>query len=223
MNDYFKKNLAIFSPGEIKSLEDKHVFVAGCGGLGGSVIELLVRSGIGHLSLADMDRFEDTNMNRQILCTVDTLGKSKAETARLRALQINPSIDVRPYNYEINENNARNLISGCDLVIDALDSISARLVLEDACAAEGIHLVHGAVKGWALQTGICPPGANILHKLYAGRNAAGPAGGIAMTIFTCASFQVSEAVKYLLKRPDTLIGSLMFFDLLSKESQIIPF
>ena len=222
MEDYFEKNLAIFTPAEKDLLKEKKVLVAGCGGLGGSIIELLARSGIGHLVLADSDVFEPSNMNRQILCTVDTLGKGKADTAAARVLSINPDADVKVVDQMLCAENAPGLIRDCDIVIDALDSVASRLMLEEACAAEGKYLIHGAVNGWALQIGVCPPGSGMLKTLYGGKNATTYAGGgIAMTVVSCASFEVSEAIKILLDRPDSLSGKMLFFDLLSKESQII--
>jgi len=224
MDDYFIKNLAFLTREEMNILSGKKVLVAGCGGLGSSVTELLARSGIGHLVLVDRDVFEPSNMNRQILCTTDTLGKSKALTAKERVISINPDADVLAYECFLDKNNACSLIKGCDIVIDALDSVPSRLELEDACACEGIPLVHGAVNGWALQAGICPAGAGILHLLYSGKRTTSHAGGgIAITVFTCASFEVSEAIKLLLDKPDALVGKLIFFDLFSKESQLISF
>ena len=223
MSDLFEKNLAIFTSDEKDLLKEKKVLVVGCGGLGGSVIELLARSGIGRLVLADMDVFEPSNMNRQILCTVDTLGKGKAETAAARVLSINPEADVQAVTERLSEDNAPGLIRDCDIVIDALDSVASRLMLEEACAKENKYLIHGAVSGFALQIGVCPPGSGMLQTLYGGKNATAHAGGgIAMTVFSCASFEVSEAIKILLGRPDSLSGNFLFFDLLSKESQIIP-
>jgi len=219
---FFEKNKAIFSQEEMKVLADKKVLVAGCGGLGSSVIEILARSGVGHLIVADGDRFEPSNMNRQILCTTDTLGQSKAGTAAARIHSINPEADVQTVCGRLDRTNLKELLPGCDLVIDALDSVSSRLMLEDACKEEGLFLIHGAVNGWFLQAGVCPPGAGLLHRLYAAHDHDGPSGGgIAMTVFTCAAFEVSEAIKFLLKRPDVLTGQLVFFDLLSKESEII--
>ena len=222
MNEFFMKNLAIFSPEEMDILKQKKVFVAGCGGLGSSVIELLARSGIGHLVAADRDVFEPSNMNRQILCTTETLGKRKAEAASERVQLIDPTIDIQAVVTDLNESNLRELIEGCDLVIDALDSVSSRLLLENACAEKELFLIHGAVNGWALQVGVCPPKSSMLHTLYGGKEATEHAGGgIAMTVFTCAAFEVSEAIKLLLHRPDSLAGNFLFFDLLSKESQVI--
>ena len=114
MTEYFKKNQAIFSPEEMALLADKKILVAGCGGLGGSVIELLSRSGIGHLIVADGDQFEPSNMNRQLLCTTDTLGRSKAEAAAGRILSINPDADVRTVCRRLDRDNLKELLSGCE-------------------------------------------------------------------------------------------------------------
>ena len=220
--EFFSKNSAIFSPEEMSVLADKKILVAGCGGLGSSVIELLSRSGIGHLIVADGDQFEPSNMNRQILCTPDTLGSSKARAAAQRILSINPDCDVQAVCCRLDKANLKDLLPGCDLVIDALDSVSGRLMLEDACEEAGLFLIHGAVNGWFLQAGVCPPGAGMLHTLYASHDQDGPSGGgIAMTVFTCAAFEVSEAIKHLLHRPDTFTGKFLLFDLLSKETEII--
>lgn len=222
MDAYFMKNSAVFTPDEMKSLAERKILVAGMGGLGGAVTELLARSGIGHLVLADGDRFEPSNMNRQILCTTDTLGQSKAQAGKDRVLKIHPGAFVQAFEGFLNRENALALMEGCDLVIDALDSVSSRLELEEACALKSLPLVHGAVNGWSIQAGICPAGANLLHLLYSGRKLNGYAGGgIATAVFTCAAFQVSEAIKLLLNKPDAMVGKLLFFDLISKESQFL--
>ncbi|MBR3244358.1 MAG: HesA/MoeB/ThiF family protein [Parasporobacterium sp.] len=221
---YFEKNLAIITEEEQKILSEKKVFVAGCGGLGGSIAELLCRSGFSDLTFADGDVFEPTNMNRQILCTEKTLGHSKAQAAAERARLISPEIKVETVSGFITQDNVRDLIHGKDLVIDALDSINARLMLEDACAAEDIYLVHGAVSSWMIQTAVCPPGAGLLHSLYkGGSDSQKSAGGTGVAVFVCASFEVTEAIKLLTGRKDSLSGQVLFFDLYEKESQIVDF
>ncbi|MBR2832471.1 MAG: HesA/MoeB/ThiF family protein [Oscillospiraceae bacterium] len=219
---YFVKNLAILTEEEQKLLSEKRVLVAGCGGLGGSVIELLCRSGFMHLTVVDGDVFEPSNMNRQILCTTETLGQSKALTAAKRARLISPEIEIEAVADFITEENIRGLIRGKDLVMDALDSVEGRLMLEDACAAEGVCLVHGAVKEWMIQTAVCPPGAGVLHKLYKGKTGSGGTpGGVGVNVFSCASFEVTEAIKLMTGREGTLSGKILFFDLYEKESQIV--
>lgn len=224
MKSYFEKNLAILTEEEQKLLAEKKILVAGCGGLGGSVIELLCRSGFLNLTVVDGDVFEPTNMNRQILCTTKTLGKSKSESAAERARLISPDIKIEAVTEFITAENVTDLVHGKDLVIDALDSVEGRLILEDACAKEGVFLVHGAVRDWMVQTAVCPPGAGILHKLYQGRTGSfGSPGGVGVNVFSCASFEVTEAIKLLTGKEGTLLGKVLFFDLFEKESQIVDF
>lgn len=224
MMSYFEKNLAILTEEEQKLLSEKKILVAGCGGLGGSVIELLVRSGFLNLTLVDGDVFEPSNMNRQLLCTTKTLGTSKALAAAERARLISPEIRIEAVTEFITEENIKDLIHGKDLVIDALDSAEGRLMLEDACAEENIFLVHGAVRSWMVQVAVCPPGAGLLHLLYSGdTHFEKTGGGIGVNVFTCASFEVIEAIKLMAGWEDTLEGQVLFFDLFSKESQLVDF
>ena len=207
---------------EQKLLSEKNVLVAGCGGLGGSVIELLCRSGFLNLTVVDGDVFAPSNMNRQILCTTETLGKSKALAAAERARLISPDIKIEAVTDFITEENIKDLIHGKDLVMDALDSVEGRLMLEDACAAEGITLIHGAVRDWMIQVAVCPPGAGLLHKIYhTSTSPKGSPGGVGVNVFSCASFEVTEAIKFLTGREGSLNGQILFFDLYEKESQII--
>ena len=219
---YFEKNLAIMTEEEQKMLSEKKVLVAGCGGLGGSVIELLCRSGFLNLTVVDGDVFSPSNMNRQILCTTKTLGQSKALSAAERARLISPEITIEAVPDFITKDNIKALIHGKDLVMDALDSVEGRLMLEDACAAEGVTLIHGAVRDWMIEVAVCPPGAGILHKIYKeGTSPKGSPGGVGVNVFSCASFEVTEAIKVLTGREGSLTGQILFFDLYEKESQVI--
>ena len=207
---------------EQKLLAEKKVLVAGCGGLGGSVIELLCRSGFLNLTVVDGDVFSPSNMNRQILCTTKTLGQSKALAAAERARIISPEITIEAVTDFITKDNIKALIHGKDLVMDALDSVEGRLMLEDACAAEGVTLIHGAVRDWMIEVAVCPPGAGILHKIYKeGTSPKGSPGGVGVNVFSCSSFEVTEAIKVLTGREGSLTGQILFFDLYEKESQVI--
>ena len=219
---YFEKNLAIMTEEDQQLLAKKKVLVAGCGGLGGSVIELLCRSGFMNLTVVDGDVFSETNMNRQILCTTETLGQNKALAAVERARLISPEINIKAVTEFITKDNIKTLIHGNDLVMDALDSIECRLLMEDACAEEGIPIIHGAVRDWMIQVAVCPPGAGILHKIYnVETSPKGSPGGVGVNVFSCASFEVTEAIKLLTGREGLLSGQVLFFDLLEKESQIL--
>ena len=122
MNKQFIRNIPSLTKNEQEQLADRHVLVAGCGGLGGYAIEYLTRLGIGKLTVADNDEFETTNLNRQLLATHDTLGKFKVFAAEARAKAINPNIAICPWHSRIDKNTADTAIHGTDLVIDALDN-----------------------------------------------------------------------------------------------------
>ena len=205
----------------MEKLKGSRILVAGCGGLGGNVIEHLARLGIGHLTVVDGDVFEESNLNRQILCTPSNIGESKAIAAADRVKSIDPDIDVRPMAEFITKENAAALMADADIVIDALDSISSRLMLEDAAAEAGLYLVHGGISGFDLQAMLVPPGSGLLHSLYEGLGEDITKTSLAMTPAACASIEVSLAVSHLCGRNADLEGKLitgslldMHFDLL---------
>jgi molybdopterin-synthase adenylyltransferase len=103
------------------SLRSKKVAVAGCGGLGGHIIEQLARLGVGHITAVDGDIFDETNLNRQLLSNVETLGKPKASAARDHIARVNPEVKMNAVNDFLVEENARQILEGHDVICDALD------------------------------------------------------------------------------------------------------
>ena len=148
MGRYERYNAPAISPEEQKILGAKRVFVAGCGGLGGYVVEYLGRIGVGHLTIADGDVFSASNLNRQLLSTEKTLGKPKPLCAKERLEQINPLVSVTPVCQNIDRENAGALLDGHDVAVDALDNGTARKILAQAANDAGIPLVSGAISGW---------------------------------------------------------------------------
>lgn len=131
--------------------------VIGCGGLGGLVVELLARAGVGRLVLVDGDTFSDHNLNRQILCDESNLGQSKARAAARRAASVNGAVETRVFDSFLDEANAQIILSGCNAAVDALDSNGARRILRHACREAGISMVHGAIAGFWGQVGVFSP------------------------------------------------------------------
>jgi molybdopterin/thiamine biosynthesis adenylyltransferase len=135
------------------SLEDQtallraRVGIVGLGGLGGTVAEVLARMGVGRLRIVDGDRFEDSNLNRQLLSTIEGMGQLKSEAARARVARINPSVDVTALTEFVTAENAGAVLAGCDVVVDCLDNLHTRFVVEDACRRIGCPLVSAAVAG----------------------------------------------------------------------------
>ncbi len=215
------RNIPALSAENMKKLASSRVLVVGCGGLGGNIIEYLARVGIGALTVVDGDVFEESNLNRQILSTSENIGQQKALAAAERVRAIDPSIDVTPVCEFFTKENASALMADADLVVDALDNASSRLVLEDAAAEAGLSIVHGAICGWDLQAMLVPPGSGLLHQMYPEGYSPASKTSLPVTPAICAAIEASTAVRYLcgLEVPlekSLLIGSIadMSFDII---------
>ena len=217
MEERHSRNIPALSEQDMDRLKNSNVLVVGCGGLGGYVIEYLARIGIGSLTVADGDVFTESNLNRQILCTAENLGTSKALAAAERVQLIDPSITVTPVREFLTKENAPALLADADIVIDCLDNIESRLILEDAAADADKTIVHGAIKGWDLQAMLVPPGSGLLHALYDGMSEDSSKTSLSFTPAACAAIEVSLAVRYLCGRDDPKDGIFYTGSLLDME------
>lgn len=213
MDTRYLRNIPAISPEEQEALKHKRVLVLGCGGLGGYIIENLLRLGIGHITAADGDSFDETNLNRQLLSSTENIGAGKAAEAARRARSVNPQVNFTAVPEFFTADNAQRLIRGHDLAIDALDSIEARLLTEEQCGQAGIPLVHGAVNGWLLQVSVIRPGSSILQTLYEAANTPADKSTLPVTAQICAAIQCAEALKLLCGRPSSLETKLLTADL----------
>ena len=214
----YSRNLPALSEAECAELRRKRVCVAGCGGLGGYIIELLARVGIGALTVIDGDVFDATNLNRQLLSDETVLGRNKAAVAASRVFHVNSTVSVTAVQEFLTAENAAVILEGCDLAVDALDSAGARRILADACAGKSLRLVHGAIGGWHAQVTVVEPGSGIIDKLYPPRASSPPKkGNLPFIASVCASVQADEAVKLLVGRQSPLLGKLLLMDLKTME------
>ena len=220
MDNRFKRNIGALTEEECLILNSKKVFVAGCGGLGGYIIEYLTRLGIGEIIACDGDSFDETNLNRQLLSTEANLGKNKALAAKERAKSINSSINFTSVTEFVTEANAEALIKGCDVVVDALDNIEGRKVLSTFCNKLSIPMVHGAIDGWFAQVSVILPGSKTIDNLYGDENTETKKSTLSFVPAMCASLEVSEVVKLLLGKEGSLQGKTLFADLLENEYNI---
>lgn len=223
MNRY-GSNIGTITEKENEILNHSKVCVIGCGGLGGYIIEMLGRIGIGNITAVDFDQFEETNLNRQLLSNEFSLGEKKATMAKLRMKMVNPQVEVKTRIEYLDESNAEEILSGHDLVIDGLDNIESRLVLEETCEKLGIPLVHGAIASWYGQVSSVFPGDKTLSKVYSKLESKGVEEDLGIPSFTpalVASIQVSQAVKILISRGDILQNKLLFLDLLNNDYVIL--
>ena len=201
MERYLRNHDAI-SEEEQAFLATKRVLVVGCGGLGGMVIECLARIGVGYLRVVDGDVFEESNLNRQLLSSTMNLGRPKTLAAQQRVMAVNPLVEVDAVQAELTVENARELLGECDVAVDCLDNIPARLVLQEAAKEAGIPVVHGAVAGWLGRICVIQPGEDLLTLLYPEpdemRGEERLAGTLSFTAALTASWQSAETVKLLL-------------------------
>jgi len=219
----YSRNIPVISPEEQTALKSKKVLVLGCGGLGGYIIENLLRMGVGSITAVDGDSFEESNLNRQLLSGENNLGCNKAIAAAARAEAVNSQVVFTAIDSFLTAENAEAIVSGHDLVMDALDSVEARLLLEDVCAKLDVTIVHGAVNGWVMQAAVIPPGERLMHILYAAPQESSPQSTLPMTAQFCAALQCTEAVKLLCGRPSAIENRLLTGDLLQLEWEYFYF
>ncbi len=198
------------------------VAVVGCGGLGGWIVEGLARMGVGRLRLVDGDCYDEDNLNRQLGCLEETLGRPKVEVLAERIRRVNAATELRCYDTRLTTDNAMDLLDGVDLVVDALDNVPSRLDLEAAAEALGLPLVHGAVAGHMGQVTTLFPGDGALSRLYSQgavppRGVETKLGNPAATPMLVAAWELAEAVKILCGEELSLRRRLLFIDTLYGE------
>jgi molybdopterin/thiamine biosynthesis adenylyltransferase len=217
----YLRNRDSISLDEQLELAESQVSVVGAGGLGGQVILLLARVGIGHLIIVDSDVFDETNLNRQALSSNLSLGRSKAEEAVSVVGSINPGVEVTPYHVKIDSSIAQRILSGSHVVVDALDNVPDRFILEKAAKKLGVPLVHGALAGFEGQLMTILPGDTGLKHVY-GRGKARRGdpnspeailGVPAITPSIVATLQAMEVLKVILNRGKTFRNTMVHIDL----------
>lgn len=211
----YQRNKKLISQEEQERLAQARVTVLGCGGLGGYIIEMLSRIGVGKLTLVDYDIFDSSNLNRQLLSTEENLGSSKAAEAGRRVRLINSTVEVEVVEERLSPENIEEIIEGSMVVVDALDSIALKKQVEKACTRVNIPMVHGAIGGWIAQVAVVRPGDFLLEKLY-GEVQEGvekEMGNPSFTPALAASIQVGEVIKLLLNKGSSLEGEILYIDL----------
>ncbi|HEY3429125.1 MAG TPA: molybdopterin-synthase adenylyltransferase MoeB [Cyclobacteriaceae bacterium] len=139
--------------GQLK-LKNSKVVVIGAGGLGCPALQYLTAAGVGTIGIIDSDVVHESNLQRQILFKNSDIGKNKAETARLRLLELNPSIFIQAHSIRITSHNALELLQPYDVVLDGSDNFPTRYLLNDACVLLNKPLVYGSVLEYEGQLGV---------------------------------------------------------------------
>ena len=161
----------------VERLRNLSVLLVGCGAVGGYALEGLVRAGVGKIRVVDHDVFSESNMNRQILATTNTVGVPKVEAACERAKSINPEIQIEPLDILVNPETVSEILDGdFDILVDAIDTLGNKIALLSAASDKGIvtfssmgaalHIDTQSVKiAPLMKTNTCPLAASLRKAL----------------------------------------------------------
>lgn len=175
--EFFSRTELLLGEKALEKLEKSRVAVFGVGGVGGYCVEALVRSGLGHIDIIDNDTVSLSNINRQIIATVDTVGRKKVEVAKERILSINPDIEVNTFDtFFLPENADEFDFKGYDYIIDAIDTVSAKIALVEKANEFNIPIISSMGAGNKLnpemfeitdiyKTSVCPLARVLRGKL----------------------------------------------------------
>jgi molybdopterin/thiamine biosynthesis adenylyltransferase len=215
------------------TLAKSKVAVIGCGGLGGHVLMMLSRIGIGALVIADPDTFDESNLNRQAFADTHTLGMLKTLAAEYSIGLINPAVTVKAFQAAFNQSNASLILGDCDVVVDALDNLPDRKILILAACQKKIPIVHGAVAGFEGQVVSILYGEESVYDNLFGSisdrdisrkmNAESIMGVPSITPVFIASLQAMEVVKILLKKGNRFSRRMLFSDIEAGEFNYFDF
>lgn len=175
--EQFQRTAMLIGDDGVKRLSESRVAVFGLGGVGGYAVEALARAGVGELDLIDRDVFSESNINRQILATRQTIGRAKTDVARERVAEINPEIKVNTYfSFFLPENASDFPFEQYDYVVDAIDTVSGKIALVECAKKAGVPIICAMGAGNKLdasafeiadisKTSVCPLAKVMRHEL----------------------------------------------------------
>jgi sulfur-carrier protein adenylyltransferase/sulfurtransferase len=210
--------------GQLKLL-DSRVLLIGAGGLGSPASLYLAAAGVGTLGIIDADIVDETNLQRQIAHSLDTLGTPKVDSAKRTINALNPDVDVRTYRERLtSENIDRILDDGWDLIVDGADNFPTRYLVNDASVWRDIPVVHGSIYRFEGQVTVFKPHEGPCYRCLfpeppppelAPSCAEGGVLGVLPGII--GSLQTNEAIKLAAGIGEPLVGRLLLFDALATE------
>ena len=223
----YSRHLLIPEIGEAGQLKllDSRILLIGAGGLGSPASLYLAAAGVGTLGIIDADIVDETNLQRQIAHSLDTLGTPKVDSAKRTINALNPDVDVRTYRERLtSENIDRILDDGWDVIVDGADNFPTRYLVNDASVWRDIPVVHGSIYRFEGQVTVFKPHDGPCYRCLfpeppppelAPSCAEGGVLGVLPGIV--GSLQTNEAIKLAAGIGDPLVGRLLLFDALATE------
>ncbi|RAP46407.1 MAG: hypothetical protein BZ135_03720 [Methanosphaera sp. rholeuAM6] len=234
-NNMISRQVEVFTPEEQETLRTTPIVVIGCGGLGGTIIEQLVRSGFEQLTIIDQDVFDQTNLNRQVRSNVDTIGKSKVVVTNDAMKKINPNVNITFHDLTVSQDNISEVFKGNKVLIDAVDNVYTRVLISREARKQDMTFVHAAVDKTMGQLAVFEPDSISYEELFNLKSVGKELDdgvkeyllslsvkkpqvlGITPAIF--ASLQVGETIKCILGRDDVILApKLLLWDIFDTSS-----
>jgi adenylyltransferase/sulfurtransferase len=212
----YDRQIMIYGFGEAgqAKLKKAKVFLAGAGGLGSPAGIYLAAAGIGTLRIADHDKVELSNLNRQVLHWEENIGKRKVDSAVDKLRKFNTGIKIETIAETITEANVSKLVGDSDLIVDAMDNLPTRYLLNKTAIEKGIPFFHGAVYGFEGRAMTVLPGKTAcLNCLYHGASVPKekfPVIGVTPAVIGC--IQATEVIKYIVGLGELLTDRLLNYD-----------
>ena len=201
-----------------EKLKRARVFIAGAGGLGSPAAIYLTAAGIGNMRIVDHDKVELSNLNRQVLHWDEDRGRSKADSAAKKLTMLNPDVEIEAIQETITEANLAHLLAGFDLIVDAMDNLPTRYLLNKAALEHNIPFFHGAIYGFEGRVmTIIPHKTACLRCVYRGVIPEEKFPVIGVTPAVIGSIQATEVIKYVVGIGELLTNKLLNYDALNME------
>ena len=216
-----------------EKLKAAKVLVVGAGGLGAPLLSYLVAAGVGTIGLVDFDVVDESNLHRQVLFTVDDVGRPKVEAAAERLHRQNPHVELRTYNKPLTAGNALDIIKDYDVVADGTDNFPTRYLVNDACVLQGKVNVYAAIFRFEGQVSVfnyvddqgergpnyrdlfpTPPPPGLVPSCAEG-------GVLGVLPGIVGSLQANEVIKVVSEIGESLSGRLLLLDALTLENRTL--
>lgn len=211
-----------------QKLKKAKVLVIGAGGLGNAILPYLTAAGIGHIGIIDGDKVEESNLQRQVLFSENSIGEPKADSVASHLKSLNSNSDIKNYNEFLGPYNAVSLFKNYDIIVDATDSVSIRYLINDACVLTNKPFVYGSVYRFEGQVSVFnykngPTYRCLFKKKHTNVINCEDAGVLGSTVGLIGMFQANEVMKMILETGDILSGKLLLYNTLNNKQDIIKF
>jgi adenylyltransferase/sulfurtransferase len=211
-----------------QKLAQAKVLIVGVGGLGCSVAQNLVASGVGIIGLLDYDLVDISNLNRQILFTESDAGKQKVEVAKEALIKMNDQVQIRSYQEQLTLENALDLFPDYDIIIDGTDNFQTKYLINDACILTNKPWIYASIYKYQGQLSVFnynngPTYRCLYPKINSSNISCEEIGVLGVLPVILGTMQASETIKIILQIGQVLSGKLFILDLLTWEEQQISF